>query len=308
MFIAPGNPSMRGARARGTGLSHIIRDISIPRSRYWSGCSWKNLSAVSRNTVCTTFSTKIASLFNLSVLILVFLFAGCGSVDVSQQTFNPIDEKENQQVLKKIQKNTNNFQLGKCKIKLSVSTNLNGNEKKYNTRAVCLWQPGKKIRMRISHILAGTISDILFDGEKWYITDEPNSIIYVTKRIDTIRIAGFPGSFFMQMQRLPETWLPPNSENIRIGKNENSYQIINRSYSADIEWIFQLNSAFPSEMKIETENNGSLYAAFSKADTNINQSSRMFKPMLEGYEVIRMDNGVSRALDPRMLGSQRGMD
>ena len=226
------------------------------------------------------------ALINFSALILAFLFVGCASVDVSQQTFNPIDEKEKSTVLEKIQKNTNNFQIGKCKIKLSVSTNLNGNEKKYNARAVCLWQPGKKIRMRISHILAGTISDILFDGEKWYITDEQNAKIYITKRIDTIRIAGFPGSFFTQMQRLPSTWLPPDGKNIRIGKNENSYQIINRSYSADIEWIFQLNSAFPSQMKIETENNGSLYAAFSKPDTNLTVRSKMFKPMLEGYEVM----------------------
>ncbi len=228
------------------------------------------------------FTTRI----NLSALILAFLFAGCASVDVSQQAFNPIDEKENPAVLERIQKNTNNFQIGKCKIKLFISTNLNGNEKKYNARAVCLWQPGKKIRMRISHILAGTISDILFDGKKWYITDEQNALIYVTKRIDTIRIAGFPGSFFTQMQRLPSTWLPPDGENIKIGKNENSYQIINRSYSADIEWIFPFNSAFPSELKINTTNNGSLSAAFSKAETNINQTARMFKPMLEGYKVI----------------------
>ena len=226
------------------------------------------------------------TLINLSTLILVFLFAGCAGVDVSHQAFKPIDEKENRAVLEKIQKNTNNFQIGKCKIKLSILTNLNGDKKKYNARAVCLWHPGKKIRMRISHILAGTISDILFDGKKWYITDEQNALIYVTKRIDTIRIAGFPGSFFTQMQRLPSTWLPPDGENIKIGKNENSYQIINRSYSADIEWIFPFNSAFPSELKINTTNNGSLSAAFSKAETNINQTARMFKPMLEGYKVI----------------------
>ena len=152
-----------------------------------------------------------------------------------------------------------------------------------------MWQPGKKIRMRISHILAGTISDILFNGDKWYITDEENAKIYVTKRIDTIRINGFPSSFFKQMQRLPETWLPPNDENIRIGKNENSYQIINRSYFADLEWIFSYNSAFPSELKIDTINNGSLSAAFSKPETNLSYRSQMFKPVFEGYEVIKVD-------------------
>jgi len=143
--------------------------------------------------------------------------------------------------------------------------------------------------MRISHILAGTIADILFDGNKWYITDEPNATIYITKRIDTIRVAGFPRSFFVQMQRLPSTWLPPNGENIRIGENENSYQIKKQNYKEKFEWIFQLNSAFPSEMKIETENNGSLYAVFSKEETNLTFRTGMFKPTLEGYKVIRMD-------------------
>jgi len=264
MFIAPGN-------ARGKGILHIIRD--------------KNLSAVSRNTVSTTFSTNIASLINLSTLISTLLLVGCASVDVSQQTFNPIDEKENPAVLERIQKNAKNFQIGKCKIKLSVSTNLNENEKKYKARAVCLWQPGKKIRMRISHILAGTITDILFDGKKWYITDESNARIYITKRIDTIRIAGFPGSFFMQMQRLPETWLPPNGKNIKIGKSDNFYQIKSQNFEEKFEWIFQLSSAFPSEMKIETENNGSLYAVFSTPETNLVARSKMFKPVFEGYEI-----------------------
>ncbi len=226
------------------------------------------------------------TLINLSTLILAFLFAGCASVDVGHQTFKPINKNENPVVLEKIQKNTNNFKIAKCKIKLSISTNINGDNKNYNARAVCLWQPNKKIRLRISHILAGTISDILFDGKKWYITDEQNSLIYITKRIDTIRVAGFPVGFFSQMQRLPETWLPANGENIRIGKNDNSYQIKSQNSEEKFEWIFHLNSAFPSQLKIETDNNGSLFAAFSKPDTNLMYRSQMFKPVLEGYKVI----------------------
>ncbi|RLD10624.1 MAG: hypothetical protein DRI44_05585 [Chlamydiae bacterium] len=224
-----------------------------------------------------------------SALILIFIFAGCAGVNVSHQAFKPINTKENQRILKKIQNNTNGWKLAKCKIKLSISTNVNGDRKKYNVRAICLWQPGKKIRMRISHILAGTIADILFDGEKWYITDEQNARIYITKRIDTISISGFPRNFFAQMQRLPQTWLPANNKNLRIGENENSYKLINNSYSADIEWIFYHNSAFPSELKIITTNNGNLLAAFECPDTNVIFRAGAFNPTFEGYEIREMD-------------------
>jgi hypothetical protein len=143
--------------------------------------------------------------------------------------------------------------------------------------------------MRISHILAGTISDILFDGKIWYITDEQNGKIYISKRIDTIRIAGFPDSFFVQMQRLPETWLPANSGNITIGENDNSYQIKSKKGDEEFEWIFQRSSAFPSEMKIETENSGRLIAVFSKPETNLTFRPQMFKPILNDYEMIKLD-------------------
>ena len=222
-----------------------------------------------------------------SVLISILLLAGCSGMYINEQTFNSINKKENPVVLQKIQDNIDSFKIAKCKIKLSVSTNINGDNKNYNARAVCLWQPNKKIRLRISHILAGTISDILFDGDKWYITDEQNSLIYVTKRIDTIRVAGFPAGFFSQMQRLPETWLPPDGKNIKIGKNDYSYQIKSQNSEEKIEWIFHLNSAFPSQLKIETENNGSLFAAFSKPETNLMYRSQMFKPVFEGYKVIQ---------------------
>jgi len=229
------------------------------------------------------------ALFNLSTLILVLLFAGCAGVDISRQPFKPVDKEENQQILKKIQKNTNGWNIAKCKIKLSVSTNINGDEDKYNARAVCLWQPDKKIRMRISHILAGTIADILFDGKKWYLTDESNAKIYICDRIDTLRISGFPGSFFLQMQRLPKTWLPANDNSVEIGISDKFYQIKSQNSGEKFEWIFYKNSAFPSEMKIETENNGSLYAAFSKPETNFPPRAGMFKPTLEGYEIQKFE-------------------
>ena len=221
------------------------------------------------------------------VLILILLLAGCSGVDISEQIFNPINKKENKVVLQKIQENINNFQIAKCKIRLSISTNINGDNNNYNARAVCLWQPNKKIRLRISHVLAGTISDILFDGDKWYITDEQNSLVYITKKIDTIRVAGFPAGFFTQIQRLPETWLPVNGDNIKIGKNDNSYQIKSQNSEEKFEWIFHLNSAFPSQLKVETDNNGSLFAAFSKPTTNLTYRSQMFKPVFEGYKVIQ---------------------
>ena len=237
-----------------------------------------------------TFLLNIDYLIDLVVLLIpLLLFTGCAGMNVSQQIFTPVAQKENPAILKEIQENTKNFQLGKCKLKLSISTNLNGDKKDYNARAVCLWQPGKKIRMRISHILAGTISDILFDGKIWYITDEQNDKIYISKRIDTIRIAGFPNSFFIQMQRLPETWLPANNSNITIGENDNSYQIKSKKGDEEFEWIFQRSSTFPSEMKIETENNGSLIAVFSKPETNITFRPQMFKPILNDYEMIKLD-------------------
>jgi len=229
-------------------------------------------------------------LINLvAISISLLFFTGCAGINVNQRAFTPIAQKENSAILKKLQEKAKKIQLGKCKLKLYISTNLDGNKKNYNARAVCLWQPGKKIRMRISHILAGTIADILFDGKIWYITDEQNGKIYISKRIDTIRIAGFPDSFFIQMQRLPETWLPANGSNITIGENENSYQIRSQKSGEEFDWIFQRSSAFPSEMKIETGNNGTLIAAFSAPETNILFRAGMFKPILNDYEMIKLD-------------------
>jgi len=219
-------------------------------------------------------------------LLLIF-FTGCSGVEINEQIFTPVSSEKFPEVLKKIQTNSRNISVAKCKIKFSVSINDNQKTKNYNARAVCLWQPNKKIRMRISHILAGTIADILFDGKNWYITDEQSAKIYVVKRIDTIRVSGFPKSFFTQMQRLPETWLPPIKSDIKIGENENSYQIILKNKNESFEWIFPLNSAFPSSMKINTTNNGNLIAVFERAETNFIANSIMFKPMLDGYKVIR---------------------
>ncbi len=264
--------------------------MSIEKHKPENFCFKKCARGVLNMTPANSGVISLDYLINLVVLLIpLLLFTGCAGMNVSQQIFTPVAQNENPEILNKIQENTKNFQLAKCKIQLSISTDLNGDKKDYNARAVCLWQPGKKIRMRISHILAGTIADILFDGKIWYITDEQNDKIYISKRIDTIRVAGFPGSFFIQMQRLPETWLPANSGNIAIGENDNSYQIKSQKSGEEFEWIFQRSSAFPSEMKIETENSGSLIAAFSAPETNLTFRSQMFKPILSDYEMIQLD-------------------
>jgi len=206
-------------------------------------------------------------------------------MQVSKRAYQPVPAAEKATVYNKIQTSAANFPLAKCKLNFSITTNLDGDKKNYNARAVCLWQPGKKIRMRISHILAGTIADILFDGEKWYITDEQNARVFITKQIDVIRVAGFPKSFFEQMQRLPKTWLPKLDKKIKIGKNENSYKITIEKTDESFEWIFPEKSPLPAEIKLTTKNNGCIIAAFERPITNITFRAEMFKPMLEGYEV-----------------------
>ena len=218
--------------------------------------------------------------------LLIIFFAGCSGVEIKKQDYESVSSDKIPEIFRKIQKNSEKFSIAKCKINFSVSIVNNQKEKNYNARAICLWQPNEKIRMRISHILAGTMADILFDGENWYITDEQNAKVYVVKKIDTIRVAGFPKSFFEQMQQLPRTWLPPVKNGITLSKNETSYQILMKNKNESFEWIFPFDSALPSSMQINTVNSGKLVAVFERPETNITYNSKMFEPVLDGYKVV----------------------
>jgi len=213
------------------------------------------------------------------------LFTACAAIRTTEQVFTPLDGKAAREAFAHISAATGGWETAKCKLHLSVVTHEDGDNETYSARAVCLWQPGKAVRVRVYYLM-GAVADLLYDGKRWYLTDEQNGRVYICRRIDGVRMTNVPDEFFTQMQRLPGSWLPVFRPEMAVAAGESAYRIEETGDWGKRVLIFPFGSALPSELRIETRDGSALTATFAKPDTNITANAAMFKPMLEGYEAV----------------------
>ena len=223
--------------------------------------------------------------FKIVFFSLALLLAGCAYFQPRPESFKQLDKPKSEKALSAISASSENYGTLKFKMKFSVTAIVDNKKKTYNPKARCLWNPQKKLlRLRI-YYLTVTLVDLLYTGEKWYITDEQNSKVAVCKKVDQIIIKDVPQDFLKLLERVPESWIPENKNNILVAENENVFKLNWKQGDSDIEMLFPFESPTPSELNIRSENGTTLSALISTPQTNFNFSPIMFTPKLDGYEV-----------------------
>ncbi len=216
---------------------------------------------------------------------LALFLSGCATFLSRPESFTQLDKQKAEKALADIEAASEKFGTLKFKMKFSVSSIIENKKQNYNPKARCLWNPQKKLlRVRI-YYLTVTLIDLLYTGEKWYITDEQNSKVAVCKRVDQIIIKDVPQDFLRLLERVPESWIPENKNNILVAENKNIFKLNWKQGDSDIEMLFPFESPTPSELNIRSENGTTLSALISTPQTNFNFSPIMFTPKLDGYEV-----------------------
>jgi hypothetical protein len=219
------------------------------------------------------------------VFYLALFLSGCATFLSRPESFTQLNKPKSKKALADIVATSENFGTIKFKMKFSVTAIVENKKETYNPKARCLWNPQKKLlRVRI-YYLTVTLIDLLYTGEKWYITDEQNSKVAVCKKIDQITIKDVPQEFLRLLERVPESWIPKNKDKISVAENKNIIKLNWKQGNSNFEMLFPLGSPTPSELNIKSENGASLSALISTAQTNFNFSPIMFTPKLEGYEV-----------------------
>ncbi len=228
---------------------------------------------------------KIKNL-NFVVFFLILFLSGCATFMSRPESFIQLDKPKTEKALADIVAASENFGTLKFKMKLSVTAVVENKKETYNSKARCLWNPQKKLlRVRI-YYLAITLVDLLYTGEKWYITDEQNSKVAVCKNVDQIVIKDVPQDFLKLLEKIPESWIPKNRNDILVAENKNIFKLNWKQGNSDIEMLFPFESPTPSELNVKSENGTTLSALISTPQTNFNFLPIMFTPKLDGYEVI----------------------
>ena len=224
-------------------------------------------------------------ILKIGVFGLALFLSGCATFQSRPESFTQLDKPKAEKALADIAAASEKFETLKFKMKFSVSAVVENKKETYNPKARCLWNPQKKLlRVRISYLTV-TLIDLLFTGEKWYITDEQNSKVAVCKKVDQIVIQNVPQDFLRLLERVPESWIPENRNNILVAENKNIFKLNWKQGDSDIEMLFPFESPTPSELNLKSKNGTTLSALISTPQTNFNFSPIMFTPKLDGYEV-----------------------
>ena len=219
------------------------------------------------------------------VFSLALFLSGCATFLSRPESFTLLDKHEAEKALANIAAASEKFETLKFKMKLSVTAVVENKKETHNPKARCLWNPQKKLlRVRISYLTI-TLIDLLFTGEKWYITDEQNSKVAICKNVDQIIIKNVPQDFLRLLEKIPESWIPKNRNDILVAENKNIFKLNWKQSDSDIEMLFPFESPTPSELNLKSENGTTLSALISTPQTNFNFSPIMFTPKLDGYEV-----------------------
>ncbi len=122
-------------------------------------------------------------ILKIGVFGLALFLSGCATFQSRPESFTQLDKPKAEKALADIAAASEKFETLKFKMKFSVSAVVENKKETYNPKARCLWNPQKKLlRVRISYLTV-TLIDLLFTGEKWYITDEQNSKVAVCKKV-----------------------------------------------------------------------------------------------------------------------------
>ncbi len=224
----------------------------------------------------------------LTSAIVCLEFSGCALFKTYPDEFTPLTASQARSALRDIVASTNGCTLIKTKADAVFSYTENGEEKTRSVDILYLWKPGAALRARVKY-LGNPILSVLFDGDRWYLTDEINNHVTVCPDIGKIRSRDVPELFFKQIARLPSGWIQPDADSYAVARNEYAFRVSSAADGIAQELIFPNGSPVPSHARISTDDGTTVKAEFSAPITNMAFSAATFAPQLDGYTVKYLD-------------------
>ena len=224
----------------------------------------------------------------LTSFALCLGFNGCALFTTYPDEFTPLTASQARSALRDIVAATNGCMLIKTKADAVFSYVENGEKKTRSVDILYLWKPGAALRTRIKY-LGNPILSVLFDGERWYLTDEINNHVTVCSDIGKIRSSDVPDLFFKQLARLPSGWIHPDVDSYAVARNEYACRVSSAADGIAQELIFPVGSPVPSQARISTDDGTTVKAEFSAPITNMALTAATFAPQLDGYTVKHLD-------------------
>lgn len=227
----------------------------------------------------------------LYVVVATLLTAGCATMRVEPDAFEPLDERAAARALGEIAAATSGWHLVKfvmdCRIDMPATATHEAVTETFT--ATCVWEPGARLRVRVRRYRV-SVADILFDGQRWYVTDEINQRVYRTRAVGHVRVARIPRVFLRQLQFLPHGWINP-LEPYQVAASPHAYRLETATDLFTRRMIVPRGSPLPSEFLITTPEGSAMYAAVSPPDTHLAPHAAMFQPLTSGYELYDLDTG-----------------
>ena len=228
----------------------------------------------------------------LPAAMMCVALAGCSWFRGGAPEFTALPKPEARAILCRIAAETAAWHAVKFKFDCEfVMIPTAGKPESQRAGATCLWMPGRALRVRLSR-LGMSVADILFDGRRWYLTDEAEGVVYVCNRIDGVQSGSIQHAFLAYLQTMPNGWWAAPDDTLDVAANGAAYRIIERRAGAVCTSIFPAEAAIPSEIRIAAPDGAAFTAWLGAPDTNATVRAVTFTPALAGYEVHDSDAGT----------------
>ena len=223
-----------------------------------------------------------------ALMATLILLGGCAGLVPRSGAYIPLSEEAGRDVIAGLQARTGTVGLVKLKFDCTFTMQTDDGSQTRSANALCLWQPGEALRVRVFHV-GMAVADVLYDGAQWYVTLELASKVYICRRIGQVRSPSVPAAFFEKLATVPYGWLADATAAARVDASMGRYRVIDTTprFSQTLE--FEKRSAIPLAVEVSTPDGSAFSAELTDVESNLSYRAVMFAPMLEGYEVINLD-------------------
>jgi hypothetical protein len=229
--------------------------------------------------------------YNRTRIIIILsccLLAGCAWLNPKPDAFVRLNPAQARHMLRQISSETNGLRAVKCRGDITLTVMKNNEPEITKADVLYLWLPGRALRVRIKYFNV-TVLSILYDGNRWYLADDMNTMVSVCSRVDQVYSKTVPHAFFVQLQQLPDGWITRMHDNSTVAVNEYAIRVETLTDQFSQVLIFPKGSPLPSEARLEMKDGSTLSALLHAPVTNLAINPAMFTPRFDGYEVQYLD-------------------
>jgi len=219
-----------------------------------------------------------------AILALLALLSGCQSLPEKFATAVPLKAKETQSRLSALKAGL--AASGSNIWRYSADIEVESQEGGHSLGAVCLWQPGERVRWRFRY-MGYTLFSALGDKDNWLLFYENEAKVYVCPayKLAALQSADIPQSVWQLLEKSRQGFLPESSavigyslENCLLLEEENQ----------DFKSYLSFDDAIPPLplQAIFKGSKGHCQASFSRPEAF--SSPKAFLPLTNDYKVIRL--------------------